>query len=652
MAKLLTKSKFKMALECPTKLWYYDRPDKYTNKLDEDSFLKALAEGGAQVEALAKYYFPDGISIDASSTKEALDKTQELIQKDSVTIFEASFQYQNYFLRADILQKRPGNIKIIEVKAKSISKEDEDKMTTKKGTVSSEWRPYIADIAFQKWVLEQLYPSFTISSYLMLVDKDAICPTDGLNQKLLVEKNSNGKAFVTLTAHITEEDLSIKILREVNVDYHVGLLWEEINDEGQTVKDQFQHFSRIYFSGQKYPPKPKKECGDCQFNTTESEKLLSGFRECWFEALGYIEADFNDPTILRLWDCRDKPRYFKQGLIKLKDIDETEFKIKEPDKSGISRTQRQWLQIEKVKAKDNSIWIDKENLKAEIDSWQYPLHFIDFETAMLPIPFNKGSHPYQGIAFQFSHHTLDKNGKVAHAGQYLNSEPGVDPTIEFVRHLKKELDKDDGTIFRYSNHENTYLNFILAQLGQMAEPPNDKEDLCFFIRSITKSPSDSKVKWEGPRCMVDILELVKRFYYDPLTNGANSIKQVFPAILNRSNFLQEKYIQPIYGAINGIQSHNFINQCWIVKENNQIKDPYHFLPPINKEISDEDAPLLFESEDLKEGGAATIAYAKLQFTNMSDSERKELRNALLRYCELDTLAMVMIIEAWQHMLQI
>lgn len=48
---------------------------------------------------------------------------------------------------------------------------------------TNKWRSYIADIAFQKWVLEQLYPSFTISSYLMLVDKDTICPTDGLNQK-------------------------------------------------------------------------------------------------------------------------------------------------------------------------------------------------------------------------------------------------------------------------------------------------------------------------------------------------------------------------------------------------------------------------------------------------------------------------------------
>nr|WP_106184052.1 DUF2779 domain-containing protein [Legionella pneumophila] len=645
MAMLLTKSKFKMALECPTKLWYYDRPDEYINKQDEDSFLKALAEGGAQVETLAKCYFPEGISIEASSTKEALDKTQELIQRDSVTIFEASFQYQNYYLRADILQKRPGHIKIIEIKAKSISKEKEAKMTTKK------WRPYIADIAFQKWVLEQLYPSFSISSYLMLVDSDAICPTDGLNQKFLVQRDSNGKAIVTLTSQLSDEDLSIKILKEVNVDHHIELFWQEKNDDGQTVKAQFQHFCKIYSSGQKFPPIAKGECGDCQFNTNESDKLLSGFKECWSESLGYKEADFNDPTILTLWDCRDKPKYFQQGLIKLKDIHETEFKIIKSDKPGISRTERQWLQIEKVKTQDNSVWIDKENLKAEMDSWKYPFHFIDFETAMLPIPFNKGSHPYQGIAFQFSHHTLNENGQVSHVGQYLNSEPEVDPSIEFVRHLKKELENDDGTIFRYSNHENTYLNSILERLEQMIEPPNDKEDLCSFIRSITKSPSDSKVKWEGPRCMVDILELVKRFYYDPLTNGSNSIKQVFPAILNRSDFLQEKYSQSIYGAVNEIQSHNFINQCWIVKENNQIKDPYHLLPPINKDISDEDAQLLFDSEDLKEGGAATIAYAKLQFTNMSHSEREELRNALLRYCELDTLAMVMIIEAWQHMLQ-
>ena len=43
-----------------------------------------------------------------------------------------------------------------------------------------------------------------------------------------------------------------------------------------------------------------------------------------------------------------------------------------------------------------------------------------------------------------------------------------------------------------------------------------------------------------------------------------------------------------------------------------------------------------------------MAYAKMQFEHMSDYERNELQTSLLTYCELDTLAMVMIYEAWTN----
>ncbi len=49
-------------------------------------------------------------------------------------------------------------------------------------------------------------------------------------------------------------------------------------------------------------------------------------------------------------------------------------------------------------------------------------------------------------------------------------------------------------------------------------------------------------------------------------------------------------------------------------------------------------------EDIADGDAALTAYGKLQYTNMSPEERLELKNSLLKYCELDTLAMVMIVE--------
>ena len=51
------------------------------------------------------------------------------------------------------------------------------------------------------------------------------------------------------------------------------------------------------------------------------------------------------------------------------------------------------------------------------------------------------------------------------------------------------------------------------------------------------------------------------------------------------------------------------------------------------------------------GGAATIAYARMQFEEVSQAEREATKKALLRYCELDTLAMVMIFEAWNNWAQ-
>ena len=55
-----------------------------------------------------------------------------------------------------------------------------------------------------------------------------------------------------------------------------------------------------------------------------------------------------------------------------------------------------------------------------------------------------------------------------------------------------------------------------------------------------------------------------------------------------------------------------------------------------------------EMEGVSDGGAALTAYGKLQFEDVSLAERKEIENALLKYCELDTLAMVMIYECFRE----
>ena len=72
--------------------------------------------------------------------------------------------------------------------------------------------------------------------------------------------------------------------------------------------------------------------------------------------------------------------------------------------------------------------------------WKFPLHFIDFETCTSALPFTKGRHPYEQIAFQYSHHIIYSDCKIEHKSEYINAEPGKFPNYDFVRSLKKDLD--------------------------------------------------------------------------------------------------------------------------------------------------------------------------------------------------------------------
>jgi len=187
--------------------------------------------------------------------------------------------------------------------------------------------------------------------------------------------------------------------------------------------------------------------------------------------------------------------------------------------------------------------------------------------------------------------------------------------------------------------DRSYLLFTLE-----ASKEKDKHELIDFIKSITHSTGKSDDKWSGKRDMVDLWVLVKRYFYHPLTNGSNSIKQVLPAVLNESKILQKKYSKPIYGT-KEIESLNFTNHKWIeFKKDKTVVDPYKSLKPVFDEVKDEYLVQFLTDDTLSDGGAAMMAYAKMQFSEMSEIERKHVKEALLRYCELDTMAMVFIIE--------
>jgi len=650
----LTKSRFKIALECETKLYYNDDP-LYANQKIDDPFLESLAEGGYQVGELAKLYFPGGFQVDTRNHQEALSQTNSLLKNENVIIYEAAFNFKNLFIRADILIKEGDSIQLIEVKAKSFDGHDYRDFLNKSGKVVTGWRPYIFDVAFQKYVLSMAKPGFQINAYLMLADKNSKASVDGLNQCFPIV-NKNGDKKVIIKENLSKADLGKEILTKINVDPII----DNILDGSDFVeKDEMSFEEWLDFLSARLKNKERiwtdigKKCKACEFKCTETDNtnnLKSGYEECWTRRAGFSKEDFKKPLVLDVWDFRQKDRLISEGRYFMADITPDDISNEANTGEALSKDERKWLQIEKAVNDDKTPYLDIKGLAEEMKGWNYPLHFIDFETTALAIPFNKGLRPYEGVAFQFSHHQVEHDGSIKHKGQYLNLERGKFPSFNFIRALKAELEHDEGTIFRYHNHENTYLNIIYNQLKSADKKEvADKDELIRFIKDITHSGGKTEDSWIGKRDMVDLYQLVIKYFYNLKMGGSNSIKVVLPASLNASEYLQQKYKQPIYGNHDLIPSLNFEKMAWIQRDKEgHIINPYNLLPPLEKKYDDEELSSLFSDLEIKEGGAAMMAYARMQFTEMNEEETKRIQQALLRYCELDTFAMVLIWEYWAN----
>lgn len=659
MSNLLTKSKFKIALECPTKLYYTQHPKEYENSKMDDPFLLALAKGGFQVGELAKCYYPNGVEIKGLDYKNSVENTTNLLKQENVVIFEAAIKFKNLFIRVDILEKQGNVLNLIEVKSKSCDpSEFESELWNsrelKKGihSLKVDWKSYLYDLAFQSYVLKKAFPHFEINNFLMVADRSKIATVDGLNQKfILVEQN--GRTSAQINGDVSLSALGEEILVKIPLNEVMDIIHQEKEMserfEGKGFEGAIWYFSDSLENDLKIPSVVGKKCKGCEFRTKSNEKK-SGFDECWKMAKGLSPDELLKPFVFDVWNFKGAEKALDEGHVFMEDLDATFFKTeKKEGQEGLSSGERQLLQVEKIKDNDLKPYFDLGGLSEEMDTWKYPLHMIDFETCMVAIPFNKGQRPYEQIAFQFSHHMIYSDGKIEHADEYINFTPGKHPNFEFLRYLKKALEKDNGSIFRYSNHENTVLCQIRDQLMNSKE--DDKEELISFVETITTKKDDKKIIWKGQRTMIDLCELVKKYYYSPLTKGSNPLKYVLPAILNESNYIKDKYSKPIYGA--EIKSTNFKNQTWIkIDANGNIENPYHELPPIFSKWDFEKLDLVMSDTDIQNGGAALTAYSMMQFTHMSDVERDKIKAALLRYCELDTLAMVMIWEHWNDLIKI
>lgn len=646
----LTKSRFKTALECPNKLFFTSKKDFANNKSD-DPFMKALASGGFQVEELARLHYPHGIFIDTENYEydKAFQLTKEALLLENVVIYEAAFQVDGLFIRTDIIVKNGNNIKLIEVKAKSFNPNDGNIFVGSRGALVSSWKPYLFDLAFQKYVAQKTFPQFHFEGYLLMADKTKKASIDGLNQLFRIPNNGNSRTDIIRRVHSLEE-IGSTVLSEINVD-------ELIND---IINNKYKYYENLSFEEaiaifkKAYQedvylnwPIQFSSCKNCEFKATpqqEQEGLKSGFKHCFSKQLNWTAKEFEKPNAMQIWNFRGK-NLIEENRFLMEQLTENDFKFK-PEAGRIAPSERQWIQVEKAVNVDTSFHAEKDELKQEMEKWVFPYHFIDFETSTVALPFTAGRKPYEQVAFQFSHHKYNEDGTIEHKSQYINNIAGEFPNFIFARALQTALGNDNGSVFKYATHENSIINAIIIQLQESNEV--DKNELVSFLKTISQSTTKQAETWEGDRNMIDLCRVIKDYYYNPYTKGSNSIKAVLPASLNSSDFLKMKYSQPI-GDIN-VTSHNFPpDHIWLQMEYDKVINPYKILKPLFDNWTEiEMEANLSDMENIADGGAALTAYAKLQFTDMTTKERDEISQGLLKYCELDTLAMVMIYEHFLH----
>ncbi len=312
--------------------------------------------------------------------------------------------------------------------------------------------------------------------------------------------NSGLKIRKCFLLHINNE-----YVREGEIDVQRLFVKEDITAQVDAIKDIPERVKALLkiIDGEEPSSNIGKHCSD----PYECELMP----ECW---------KFEKGNVFELYNSRGKQfELFSDDILSLGDI---------PDDFKLTANQ----QVQKECALSNAAHIDKEKIKGWLDSLQYPLYYLDFETYNTAIPLYDGLRPYQRIPFQFSLHIVTKEG-VEHK-MYLGS--SGDTRAEFISELKKVLG-DKGSIITFNQA------FEISVIREMASMFPSYKDW-----------SENVIKR-----VVDLLVPFRNFwYYHPSQCGSASIKKVLPALTGKSYSDLEisdggsaslSYIQMVHGGI-------------------------------------------------------------------------------------------------------
>ena len=332
-----------------------------------DSSALARMEAGNEVGDLAMGLFGDYVEVTAYKgerldLQKMIADTKSEMDKDTPVICEASFEFGGLYCAVDILCKEENGWAILEVKS----------------STKSDKEIYIADIAYQKYVLQNCGVNVT-GSYLICIDNNYVLDGD---------LDINRLFKVTDVWDLVSQE-------EKNIRANLKIAEKTLRSETEPEIDISEHCKKPY---------------DCGY---------------W----KYCSRHIPSPSVFDLYRLQTSKKfdYYCKGIITYNDL----------FLSGVVTNEKHLRQIE-FALTDKGTYVDKNGIQDFLDTLSYPLYFLDFETEQPVIPKYNGTKPYQQIPFQYSLHYIEsEDGELKHK-EFL-AESGSDPRRALAESLCKDI---------------------------------------------------------------------------------------------------------------------------------------------------------------------------------------------------------------------
>ena len=448
----LSKSRFVNGMKCPILAFLEvrtDVPAAELNAIDQSRF-----ETGDAVGELARKRYDQKlgasglapgilISEDPREHEKSVAKTAEALSAGTKVIYEAAFNFGGIKVRVDILERLEDGSFAI----------NEVKSTTKFNKNKHE-----LDVAVQLYVLKG--NNLDISQVnLVLLNKDYIWPGGDYDlEQLFTETN------VTDLAEEEQSEIPLRVEQLLKV----------------VKTDEFP-------------------------NVSESVSCTKPY-ECPYMEACPVERVVIVHPISELPSCRigqgAHKRLVSAGFDSLLDIDK-ETALREMVTS--SQLNEKWYNTWKATVEDSLIILD--DGKIWLETLNYPIYHLDFETINPALPVIISSHPFEQIPLQYSIHIENEDGTIQHR-EFLVKAEDPNPRKALLEQLIIDLGKS-GTILEYSSFET-------QRIKRLAELYPDK------VHEIGKILDRMK----------DLGSFVSKYVFHKDFHGKWSIKKVHPVLVS------------------------------------------------------------------------------------------------------------------------